>query len=112
MTEPLRNDWHERAELEREAQEGLELCGSASLAEAFYLARREEGMGDMEARLATMTRDGWPSRASASRFRPQLTAAEILGLMGWGCESFARRATREALSRTPRLRSRACIPSR
>jgi len=39
-----------------EAREGLELAGPMSFAEAFYLARRAEDMGDMEARFATRTR--------------------------------------------------------
>ena len=47
-----------------------------SMAEGFYLARRSEGMGDMEARLATRTRNGWPPRAGVRG--PRFTAHEVL----------------------------------
>ncbi len=77
MTEPARDDWRARAELERETHESRELAGPMSLAEAFYLARRAEGLGDMEARLATRLRDRWPPRAP----RPRLITAQVLGLV-------------------------------
>ncbi len=51
-----RNDWNTRADLERETREGLAVAGPMSFAEAFYLARRAEGLRCMEALLATRTR--------------------------------------------------------
>jgi len=52
-----------RAEMERETREGLAVAGPMSFAEAFYLARRAEGLGCMEATLATRMRDRWLPRA-------------------------------------------------
>ena len=76
MTEPP-NDWKARAELDRETRDAMELAGPMSFGEAFYLTRRAEGLGCMEARFAAWTRDQWPPR-SAARPRPRLPAGEIL----------------------------------
>lgn len=73
-----RNDWAARAELERQTREAIEVCGPLSMAESFYLARRAEGMADLEARFATRLRDGW---AGAPQFRPRVSATEMLVLL-------------------------------
>jgi hypothetical protein len=62
--------------IEHESKDGLEL-NPTSIAQPFYLARRAEGLGDMETPLATRACDRW---VGAPRFRPSLTAAEVLGL--------------------------------
>ena len=77
MIERPRDDWKARAELERETREGLAVAGPMSVSEAFYLTRRAEGLGCMEARFAAWTRDRWPPRSGA-RSRPRLAAGEIL----------------------------------